>query len=176
MVGSTALGGEGDKVMFGALRRAVDAVLAGTGTLNAERYRPMRSGAALLIITRSGNVPWDIPLFDSYEQRVGIAGPVTEVPTHVRARVEIVEPTEPAEALAALREACGVETVLCEGGATLNRALLDAGVLHELFVTVDASLRGGEQRTLLEGDPLTAGLEPCGRCGPAASCCCVTPS
>jgi riboflavin biosynthesis pyrimidine reductase len=35
--GSTALGGEGDKAMFGALRRAADAVLAGTGTLNAER-------------------------------------------------------------------------------------------------------------------------------------------
>lgn len=157
--GSTALGGEGDKAMFGALRRAADAVLAGTGTLAAERYRPMRSGAALLIITRSGNVPWDIPLFASYQQRVGIAGPVAEVPEHVRARVEIVTPTEPREALAALREALGVETVLCEGGATMNRALLDAGALDELFVTIDPSLRGGEPTPLLAGDPLTAGLE-----------------
>lgn len=157
--GSTALGGEADQSMFGALRRASDAVLAGTGTLNAERYRPMRSGAALLIITRSGDVPWDIPLFESAEQRVGIAGPVARVPAHVRARVEVVEPTEPRAALAALRAALEVETVLCEGGATLNRALLDAGVLEELFVTVDPSLRGGDPRTLLEGGPLTAGLE-----------------
>lgn len=157
--GSTALGGVGDKAMFGALRRAADAVLAGIGTLRAERYRPIRTGAPLLIITRSGNVPWDIPLFASSEQRVGIAGPVVDVPAHVCARVEVVEPTEPAAALAALREALGVQTVLCEGGATLNRALLDAGVIDELFLTIDPTLRGGDSLGVLIGEQATADLE-----------------
>lgn len=155
--GSSALGGEGDHALFNALRRSVDAVLAGTGTIRAEDYGPLAGGAALLMLTRSGDVPWDARAFAAPEQRVGIAGPVT-VPAHVRARVTTVPDGEPRAALAALRRALGVGTVLCEGGPTLNRALLDAGVLDELFVTVDPSLRGGDAPTLLAGDPLHAPL------------------
>ncbi len=144
--------------MFNALRGSVDAVLAGTGTLRAERYGRIAGGAALLVITRSGDVPWDAPLFAEPEQRVGIAGPV-EVPAGVRAQVSTVAATEPAAAVAALREALGVGSVLCEGGPQLNRALLDAGVIDEFFVTIDPSLRGGDEPTLLAGPPLQAPLE-----------------
>jgi riboflavin biosynthesis pyrimidine reductase len=153
--GSSALGGEGDHAMFGALRRAHDAVLAGTGTVRAERYGPIAGGGAMLFISRSGDVPWDAPLFAEPSQRVGIAGPV-DVPARVRAQVTVVEPVEPAAALRALRAALGVGTVLCEGGPTLNRALLEAGVLDELFLTLDPSLRGGDAPTILAGDQLHA--------------------
>jgi riboflavin biosynthesis pyrimidine reductase len=153
--GSSALGGEGDHAMFHALRRSVDAVLAGTGTLRAERYGPLAGGAVMLVISRSGDVPWDAPLFDDPGQQVGIAGPV-DVPARVRASVRTVEPTEPAAALAALRAALGVDTILCEGGPMLNRALLDAGALDELFLTVDPSLRGGDAPSLITGGPTNA--------------------
>jgi riboflavin biosynthesis pyrimidine reductase len=156
--GSSDLGGVGDHAMFNALRRSVDAVLAGTGTLRAEHYGPIAGGAAMLIISRSGDVPWDAPLFDVPEQRVGIAGPVA-VPAHVRAKMTTVAETEPAAALAALRQALGVETVLCEGGPQLNRALLDAGAVNELFLTLDPSLRGGDAPTLLAGPPTAAQLQ-----------------
>ena len=153
--GSSALGGDGDHAMFHALRRSVDAVLAGSGTLRAERYGPIAGAGAMLVITRSGDVPWDAPLFAEPGQRVGIAGPA-DVPAHVRAHVTVVEPSEPAAALAALRAALGIETVLCEGGPTLNRALLDAGLLDELFLTLDPSLRGGDGPALIAGDALHA--------------------
>lgn len=153
---SSELGGDGDRALFLALRRSVDAVLAGAGTVRAERYGPVAGGeAAMLFISRSGDIPWEAPLFDEPRQRVGIAGPV-DVPARVRAQVRVVEPVEPAAALAALRAMLGVETVLCEGGPTLNRALLDAGALDELFVTVDPTLRGGDGPTLLAGGPAAA--------------------
>ena len=156
--GSSALGGDGDHAMFHALRRSADAVLAGTGTMRAERYGPIAGGGAMLLITRSGDVPWEAPLFDEPSQRVGIAGPV-EVPSRVRAQVTVVEPVEPRAALAALREALGVDTVLCEGGPTLNRALLDAGAFDELFLTLDPTLRGGDAPAIVAGGALHARAE-----------------
>jgi len=45
-----------------------------------------------------------------------------------------------------------VRTVLCEGGPRLNGALLDAGVVDELFLTVSPLLAGGDEpRTIVEG-------------------------
>ncbi len=80
--------------MFFALRSIVDGVLAGTGTLREEHYgrlaaTPERRAAraalglapdpTMLVITRSGDVAWDAPLFDCPEQPVIVAGPA-EVP------------------------------------------------------------------------------------------------
>jgi riboflavin biosynthesis pyrimidine reductase len=160
--GSTGLGGEGDHAMFHALRGVVDAVLAGTGTLQAERYgrlvrSPERRAAraalglepdpVMLIMTLSGNVVWEAPLFDTPEQRVGIAAlpGAVEVPPGVRAQVQIVELEDlsPDVALSALGETFGLRSVLCEGGPTLNASLLRAGVLDELFITLDPTLVGG---------------------------------
>ncbi len=174
--GSTGLGGPGDKAMFHALRGIADGVLAGSGTLRAERYgrlvqRPERRAEraalgleedpAALVITRSGDVPWTAPMFDAPEQRVGIAAPPgrVAVPAHVRARVEIVELEDPGPgpALRALGAALGLRTVLCEGGPTLNRSLLEAGVLDELFLTLDPQLVGGDAALrLVAGPPLHA--------------------
>lgn len=160
--GSTGLGGDGDKAMFHALRGVVDAVLAGAGTLRAERYgrlvrKPERRAQrealglapdpAMLILTRSGDVPWEAPLFAEPEQRVGIAtGREVDVPNEVSAQLTIVtldDPT-PADALHALGRELDLRSVLCEGGATLNAALVDAGVLDELFVTLHPELIGGD--------------------------------
>lgn len=174
--GSTGLGGPGDKAMFHALRGIADGVLAGTGTLRAERYgrlvrRPERRAEraalglaedpAALVITRSGDVPWAAPMFDAPEQRVGIAAPRGRVaiPADVRAHVELVELDDPAPAAAlrALGAALGLRTVLCEGGPTLNRSLIEDGVLDELFLTLDPQLVGGDAALrVLAGAPLDA--------------------
>ena len=165
--GSTQLGGDGDRELFFALRGIVDGVLAGTGTLGSESYgrliatperraaresRGLAADAALLVITRSGEVPWDAPLFAEPEQRVLIAGPA-RVPAGVRARVEVFAADGPRAALDGFA-ARGVERVLCEGGPGLNRALLAERLVDELFVTVDASLSGGEGLRMVEGDAL----------------------
>src|SRR3954454_1530201 len=102
---SGALGGEGDKAVFDALRTVVDAVLAGTGTLRAETYgrlvrsperRAARAALGLaedpvaVVISRSGDVPFEAPMFEAPEQRVAIvtAPGAVRVPGRVRADVE----------------------------------------------------------------------------------------
>ena len=60
--------------------------------------------------------------------------------------------------MARLREEHGVRSVLCEGGPTLNAHLLAAGLVDELFLTLDPKIVGGaDALTLAAGRPL---LEP----------------
>ena len=170
--GSTNLGGAGDHAMFHALREVVDGVLAGSGTLRAERYgrlvraeerrerrvaRGLAADPVMLLITRSGRVPWAAPLFSVPEQRVLIAGPA-EVPPDVAAQVEVLETVEPRDALDAFAER-GVERVLCEGGPALTRSLVADGLVDELFLTLDPTLSGGDALGLLHGDELPAPAE-----------------
>jgi riboflavin-specific deaminase-like protein len=155
-------GGEGDRELFHALRAHADAILVGTGTLAAERYgawirderrAAMRAAAGLTeepvgaTLTRSGRVPWEIPLFEGSTARVIVytATPI-EVPATVTANVEVVEldGADPAAAIADLR-ARGLRSILCEGGAHLNAALLRAGVVDELQLALAPQIVGGAQ-------------------------------
>ena len=170
---SGPIGGEGDHAMFHGLRTVVDAILVGTGTLRAERYgrmvrrperRALRASLGLqedplaILITKSGDLPWDAPLFGEPMQRVVIAGPCAPPP--VAAQVTVIDPAAPAEALRAVRSGFGVRSVLCEGGPTLNRALLGDGVLDELFLTVAPKLAGEDEALrILSGEPLEAPAE-----------------
>ena len=82
---SGGLGDDGDKALFRALRWEVDAVLAGTGTLRAERYgrlisdpevrerrrqRGLSPEPLACTLTRHGSLPLDIPLFAEPEAKV----------------------------------------------------------------------------------------------------------
>src|SRR5581483_9258440 len=74
-----------DRALFHALREAVDAVMAGTGTLRVEHYgrmikdpaarqRRIDSGLApeplAVVVSRSGQIPYEIPLFTEPEARI----------------------------------------------------------------------------------------------------------
>lgn len=138
---SRKLSGPGDRAMFYALRERVDGVLVGPKTLAAEHYKRMlpdeerrnwrvslgRPAEPLAVtITRSGEVPRDIPLF-------------ADAPD----RVHVYEGTTLVDALIDLRQAHGVQSLLCEGGPTLLGALLAAGLVDELFLTLAPTLVGG---------------------------------
>ena len=78
----------------------------------------------------------------------------------------------PAAALADLR-ARGVRALLCEGGPTLNRALLAAGVVDELFLTLSPLLAGNaDAPRIVEGDDLPGSGSRCSSPG----CCATTTS
>jgi riboflavin-specific deaminase-like protein len=156
---SGPIGGEGDLAMFHALRGSVDAVLAGTNTVRTETYgrlvrsperRAAREALGLaadpvaILVSRSGDVPWDAPMFGAPEQRVLIVGPV--VAREVCASVEIVgcvDPT-PGGVLGVAHER-GIGSVLCEGGPSLNRSLFEAGLVDELFLTLGPMVAGGDE-------------------------------
>jgi 5-amino-6-(5-phosphoribosylamino)uracil reductase len=65
-------------------------------------------------------------------------------PEHVQADVQVVvlEDLDPPAVVADLR-ARGARSILCEGGATINAALLRAGQVDELELVVAPQLVGG---------------------------------
>jgi riboflavin biosynthesis pyrimidine reductase len=147
---SAPLSDPADRILFHALRRQVDAVLAGTGTLRTERYRRLirkaehredrerrglRPDPVAVVLTRSGNLPDIEMLTDPDQPRAIFQG----------------DEADPADAFRRLREEHDVRSLLCEGGAKLLGSLLERGLVDELFLCLAPVLAGGE------GDPTVAG-------------------
>jgi riboflavin biosynthesis pyrimidine reductase len=172
---AAALGDEADLEMLLELRVIADAVLIGSGTLRAEGYdrligsperrarRVAAGGAAdpvAVLISRSLDLPWDAGLFAAPDQPVllytGDSAPrsVPEVAAPVEVvRLPSVVPS-PAAVFADLY-ARGIRALLSEGGPTLNRALLAAGLLDELFLTVAPLITAlTDEPTIVMGSPL----------------------
>jgi 5-amino-6-(5-phosphoribosylamino)uracil reductase len=170
---SGPLGDDGDRVMFHGLREQFDAVMSGTRTLRTERYgrilgKPERRQRRIeqgrpaeplaCIVTRSGNVPDDIPLFAEPEARVVVFSPTEIADEGWAAQVEVIC-LDPGEltlttVLRHLRSEHGIRSLLCEGGPTLFGALLQEDVADELFLTLAPQLTGGGQ-----GPTMTSGPE-----------------
>jgi riboflavin-specific deaminase-like protein len=159
---SRGLGDDGDRAIFHGLRERVDAVLAGTGTLRAERYgrllgkperreRRVQRGLSpeplACIVTRSGEVPIEIPLFAEPEAKVVVFAPIEIDTAACAAQVEVVrlDPSALTQTtvLRRLRSDFGVRVLLCEGGPTLFGALLQEATVDELFLTLAPKLAGG---------------------------------
>lgn len=172
--GRTAqLGGEGDRTVFHLLRTQVDAVLAGTGTLAVERYgrlvRDQRMAdirvaerrepqPLAVVISRSGHIPFEIPLFADPGTRIVLYAPPQTVVPDVQAEVIHHELAPSADALArvlrSLRADHGVRALLCEGGPALFGAMLAEDLVDEHFLTLAPALAGGGELSLTTGPAL----------------------
>jgi riboflavin-specific deaminase-like protein len=171
------LSDDADRELFHGLREQVDAVIAGTGTLRAERYgrmvrdperRARRAASGLnpeplaVIFSRSGDVPTDIPLFSDPGSR-----PVVFTPTHLdrtelAAEVDVIR-LDPGELtlttmMRRLRSAYDVRSLLCEGGPTLFGALLQENLVDELFLSVAPKITGGGTAPAITAGPELAEL------------------
>jgi len=174
---TVALGEVADLELLLELRVIADAVLVGTGTLRAEGYDRLVSGAErrkrrvaaglkddplAVVLTRRGDVPWNAGLFQAAEQEIVVYSGVEQDPPDVPAQLQLVkldDPT-PAAALADLRGR-GIGLLLCEGGPTLFGALLAERLVDELFLTISPQLTGDEgEPTIVSGGrlPEIAGL------------------
>jgi riboflavin-specific deaminase-like protein len=163
------LGSPTDTLLLTELRTLADAVLIGSGTLRAESYarlvanpdRVARREAAgkpptptAVLISRSLDLPWDAGLFQAADQPVVVYTAADLDPPPTPAPVEVVRTAEPPEALRDLKRR-GVRALLCEGGPTLNRALLAAGLVDELFLTLSPMLVGNQDAPrIVEGEDL----------------------
>ncbi len=153
-----ALGSEADTLLLTELRTIADAVLIGSGTLQAEGYgrlvgnpeRVARRAAAGLpptptavLLSLALDLPWSAGLFAAAGQPVLIYTSSDTTPPAVAAELEVVrlEHLSPDAAMRDLR-ARGVRALLCEGGPRLNRSLLAAGLVDELFLTLAPMLAG----------------------------------
>jgi riboflavin biosynthesis pyrimidine reductase len=175
---SSALGDDGDKQVFRALRSVCDVVLVGTGTLAAEHYgRLVRDEALqtaresrglpvqplLCTVTRSGRVSDGIPLLGDPDARMIVYSGAPVDLGDVAAAVEVVtaDPDEltVAWALRDLRARHGSRLVLCEGGPTVLGQLIEQRVLDELFLTLAGKLAAGDGPAIISGLTLDAPLE-----------------
>ncbi len=165
------LGSDTDTLLLTELRTLADAVLIGSGTLRAEGYgrlvanpdRVARRAAAnrpptptAVLLSRGLDLPWEAGLFQAADQPVIVYTGAEHDPPETAAPVEVVRLADPRAALRDLR-ARGIRALLCEGGPTLNRALLAAGVVDELFLTLSPLLVGNKAAPrIVEGDDLPA--------------------
>jgi riboflavin-specific deaminase-like protein len=150
---------EVDRRLFHHLRTQADAVMVGAGTAREERYGRMTKNDELrqkrqnegfvpdaLAVVVSGrlDLPADLPLLNEPEQRVVIATGSDATIEALGEQVEYARVGDDLQKLMAyLRERHGVRSILCEGGPTLNSFLFAAGLVDELFLTMNPKLLGG---------------------------------
>jgi riboflavin-specific deaminase-like protein len=176
---SGALGDPADRFLFHGLREQADAVLAGTRTLMIERYgRIIRDPEARLrrvardrtpeplavVVSRSGEIPFDIPLFAEPEAQVAMFCCVPVDLSQAAAQVELIEVDRGELTLTTvmrrLRADFGIRSLLCEGGPTVFASLLDEQVVDELFLTLAPKLVGGGPSPTISSGPELMELEP----------------
>jgi riboflavin biosynthesis pyrimidine reductase len=170
---SGPLGGAPDRAVFRAVRALADVVLVAAGTVRAEDYGPVRLSAEardarvaagrsprpprLAVVTASldldlrraaeGDVcPLVLTVDDADPDRRAALAAHAEVRSHGTGWVDL------AAALAGLR-ADGAEVVVCEGGPSLNAALVAADLVDEWCVTLAPAVVGGDSRRVVDGTP-----------------------
>jgi riboflavin-specific deaminase-like protein len=166
-----------DRRLFHHLRTQADAVMVGAGTAREERYGRMTKNDELrqkrvneglvpdaLAVVVSGrlDLPPDLPLLNDPDQRVVIATASENELPEVQAHIEYARVGDDLPRLMAyLHETHGVNSVLCEGGPTLNSFLFAADLVDELFLTMNPKLLGGSAAlTIVAGRELVEPREP----------------
>jgi riboflavin biosynthesis pyrimidine reductase len=170
------LSNEADRELFHALREQVDAVMAGPATIGIERYGPLvrdevrrerrvRRGLApvplAVTASRSLELPVDTPLLQDPSSRIVVLAGSEGEPPEAPAEVIVERVPGPDErtvdfltGLDRLRERHGVRTLLLEGGPTILAAMVEVGLVDELFLARAPLLVSGTEPSLLEGPPL----------------------
>ena len=168
---------EVDRRLFHHLRTQADALMVGAGTAREERYgritkndelRDKRVGegrapeALAVVVSGRLDLPPDLPLLNEPDQKVVIATGSGDSLPGVQGDVKYARVGDDLPRLMAyLHESHGVNSVLCEGGPTLNSFLFAAGVVDELFLTMNPKVLGGASAlTIVAGRELVEPAEP----------------
>jgi riboflavin biosynthesis pyrimidine reductase len=171
---SSPLGGPADRNAFMAMRAVADVILVGAGTVRQEKYGPVRLDPAaearrlerhqallpsLAIVSNSAALDPTAKVFSGETRPLVLtsAAGATAGTALVDAAEVVVCGDESVDLALALDElhARGLGRVLCEGGPTLLRSLLGAGLLDELCCTTSPWLAGAGHRGLLGDQPLS---------------------
>ena len=169
--GAAGIGSATDRAVMRNLRAASDAVMVGANTLRAERMSlGLDAGAGgtqpLAVVLTSGR---EAPRFldnlilpdDQGLLLVVAEGTTADHAGKAPPGIGLLRAPPDADGrpglgatLRTLKQEHGIQKLLVEGGPTLNRALVSAGLAHELFLTVAPKLLGGalqDAYTVLDG-------------------------
>jgi riboflavin-specific deaminase-like protein len=166
---------EVDRRLFHHLRTQADAVMVGAGTAREERYGRMTKNEELrdkrvaegrapeaLAVVVSGrlDLPADLPLLNEPDQAVLIATSSDAELPGLGVHVEYARVGDDLPRLMAELHERGVRSVLCEGGPMLNSFLFAAGVVDELFLTMNPKIvSGAAALTIVAGRELVEPVE-----------------
>lgn len=159
-----------DRTVFRTLRALADGILVGAGTARKEGYGPHRipdalrrrriadgrtTPAAIVLVSRSLQMDYDSALFREAEVPTIMltceSAPAEAQRKAAEAGVVVVAGDDDVDlklGVAVLRQQFGLAHILCEGGPSLNAALLDAGLVDELCLTLSPTLVGHEAPSL----------------------------
>ncbi len=166
---ASGIGGPADRSAMRALRSRVDAVMVGAGTLRAEKLNlgldePEAKQPLAVVVGGAGGLPVLEHLVLPAGQAVILAVPqkylarngdganpdgsgggltTLQCPGPRPHRVDLLD------LLQALKAEHAVDRLLVEGGPGLNRSLVDAGLVDELFLTVAPKLLLGPEASIL---------------------------
>jgi 2,5-diamino-6-(ribosylamino)-4(3H)-pyrimidinone 5'-phosphate reductase len=163
--GDSALSGEADLMRVHELRREVDAILVGIGTVLEDDPRltihrvPSQGKRPLRVVADSrARIPLTARLLNGEAPTlVAVSrGADPEKVSLLREKAEVFASGEREVDLVALlrhlREK-GVRTLLLEGGGTLNWGMLQRGLVDEVRIAISPCIVGGEGAvTLVEGE------------------------
>jgi riboflavin biosynthesis pyrimidine reductase len=155
-----------DQALLAFLRSCSDVVLAGSATVTAEKYGPVRLSdelrsrrreagrpelPRLAVVTARGALSPDLRIFSGDERPiiVTVARTATQRPELSELGDVVVagaDVIEPAAMITALRE-LGLERILCEGGPYLLSTLVDADLVDDMCLTVTPYLAGSQPTT-----------------------------
>ena len=163
------LGSTTDQRLMRELRVHFDVVLNGAATFRAsgtsarlnrpdlEQWRVARGmtpSPIAAVLTRSGDLPPERRFFTNpgFEAVIYLS---SAAPPPARERlkslgrpvIEVPADDEVRAAFQHMRESLGARRVLVEGGATLNGAIIRAGLCDEFFLTLSPTIVGGSEHT-----------------------------
>jgi riboflavin-specific deaminase-like protein len=177
-----SISSEADRALFHELRGQVDAIMAGTATIAIERYGPLVPDAdrrqkritrglepvpVAVTASRSMELPTQAPLFQDPDSRIIVLTGSDRKAPAAPARVTVerlpaagTQELDLVAGMELLRRSHGVRTLLLEGGPTLLGAMLEAGVVDELFLSLAPLVVGGAPEVgIVEGATLPRPLE-----------------
>ncbi|WP_066525062.1 dihydrofolate reductase family protein [Corynebacterium bouchesdurhonense] len=143
---SASLGNRTDSALLAGLREWADVILVGAGTVHAEDYGP--AATPMAVVSRSLEVDTSLGIFEGARALIlapelSLADasllPRTRTLTAAGAELHATGGGEPEEIVATLRS-LGFNRILCEGGPSLYAAMLGAGLVDVLHLTVDPSV------------------------------------
>ncbi|HZH97458.1 MAG TPA: DsbA family protein [Fimbriimonadaceae bacterium] len=147
------LGSRLDHELMRRIEEAADAIMLGAGSLRATPKLWYPKDKIRIVVTRSGDLPYQSRFFTDAPEKAYICGPE---------QVRFPEPTQRlqedlAECLRTLRD-MGVQRLLVEGGSELNAELLRRDLVDELFLTLAPKIKlGRDIATYAGGEPLGRG-------------------
>ena len=154
---SGGLGSPSDHDRFVAARRQADGILVGATTVAAEDYRPATVPIAVLTgslspdpTARLFSDPENRPILYTTSQAAETRGPDFDGIAEVIALGDSVDP----ERVLADLDNRGMQSVVLEGGPTLNSLFLRADLVDEMLISYSPLIAGGTGSRLTNGDAM----------------------